>query len=67
MGRVLVRKLLLRGYTVRALVRQRNEGTEVAEAIPQSVELVYGDLGDYKSCREAVKGVDKIICCSAAR
>ena len=53
-GRVLVRKLLLRGYRVRALVRQR-EGSD-AEAIPQSVELVVGDVGDYKACRRAVEG-----------
>ncbi|EFN51818.1 hypothetical protein CHLNCDRAFT_59780 [Chlorella variabilis] len=74
-GRVLVRKLLLRGYKVRALVRQRDtgaaaaagEGDGDAEAIPQSAELVYGDIGEYKSCRQAVEGVDKVICCSGAR
>lgn len=67
-GRVLVRKLLLRGYKVRALVRQRDtgaaaaagEGDGDAEAIPQSAELVYGDIGEYKSCRQAVEGVDKV-------
>ena len=66
-GRVLVRKLLLRGYKVRALVRQRDaagggtagDGDGDAEAIPQSAELVYGDLGDYAACRRAVEGVDK--------
>lgn len=86
-GRVLVRKLLLRGYKVRALVRTRRDGGSAAgaaspsseadgdssssggeaEAFPQSVELVYGDLGDYKACRAAVEGVDKIVCCSGAR
>lgn len=65
-GKVLVRKLLLRNYKVKALVRQRTSDAD-EEAIPQSVELVYGDVGDYKACRQAVKGVDKIICCSAAR
>ncbi|KAL4433778.1 hypothetical protein ABPG75_000219 [Micractinium tetrahymenae] len=80
-GRVLVRKLLLRGYKVRALVRTRrdggsatggtaassSEGEGEGEAFPQSVELVYGDVGDYQACRAAVEGVDKIVCCSGAR
>lgn len=67
-GRVLVRKLLLRGYKVRALVRRRGpEGVVDTEAIPQVVDVVYGDIGDYKVCRAAVDGVDKVICCSAAR
>ncbi|KAL4450724.1 hypothetical protein ABPG77_001080 [Micractinium sp. CCAP 211/92] len=87
-GRVLVRKLLLRGYKVRALVRTRRDGSAAAgpaassgeadsdsgasgsgeaEAFPQSVEIVYGDLGDYQACRAAVEGVDKIVCCSGAR
>lgn len=74
-GRVLVRKLLLRGYKVRALVRKRygdeaasnqTDGPEM-DAIPQSVEVVYGDVGDYQSCRKAVDGVDKVIYCSTAR
>ena len=84
-GRVLVRKLLLRGYKVRALVRQREAGGDASsgggssekevgggitgssssssadtEAIPQSAELVFGDIGDYKACRRAVEGVDKV-------
>lgn len=67
-GRVLVRKLLLRGYKVRALVRRRgSDGVVDTDAIPQVVEVVYGDIGDYKVCRAAVEGVDKVICCSAAR
>lgn len=67
-GRVLTRKLLLRGYKVRALVRRRGEDpVPENDAIPQVVEIVYGDVGDYKACRKAVEGVDKVICCSAAR
>ena len=70
-GRVLVRKLLIRGYRVKALVRRRGElsdGEEdVMESIPQSVEVVEGDLGDYKAVRKAVEGVDKVIFCAAAR
>jgi len=75
-GKVLVRKLLLRGYKVKALVRRRSvvmseqnsgEQDDVLEGIPQSVEVVEGDLGDYKACRNAVEGSDKIIFCAAAR
>ena len=70
-GKVLVRKLLLRGYSVKALVRRRTmmaEGEEdVMESIPRSVQVIEGDLGDYKACREAVNGVDKVLFCAAAR
>jgi uncharacterized protein YbjT (DUF2867 family) len=71
-GRVLVRKLLLRGYRVRALVRARslsaNEDSVAArELIPQSVEVVEGDVGDYAAVRRAVAGADKVVVCSAAR
>lgn len=65
-GRILVRKLLLRGYKVRALVRTR-DGDTLKEAIPQSVDVVIGDVGDYAACKKAVEGVDKIICCVGAR
>lgn len=71
-GKVLVRKLLLRGYSVKALVRRRtaqSEGDEedVMESIPRSVQVIEGDLGDYKACRKAVEGVDKVLFCAAAR
>ena len=76
-GRILVRKLLLRGYKVRALVRRRGsgrrkrrgKGTKDAEEaaggvegvrLPQSVQLVFGDLADYAACRRAVEGADKV-------
>lgn len=60
-GRILTRKLLLRGYKVKALVRKR-EGkarTEI-EGIPQAVEVIEGDLGDMDSCQAAVRGVNKV-------
>ncbi|KAF5841365.1 hypothetical protein DUNSADRAFT_13233 [Dunaliella salina] len=67
-GRILVRKLLLRGYKVKALVRRR-EGKERDElqAIPSAVEIVEGDIGDMDCCQEAVRNVNKIIFCAAAR
>ena len=54
-GRVLVRKLLLRGYAVSALVRSL-EGHN----LPQSVKLVQGDVSNYASCRAALEGIDKV-------
>lgn len=56
-GRVLVRKLLLRGYKVRALVRP--ESAPMAN-IPRSVEVVVGDVGNLAACRRALEGVDKV-------
>ncbi len=50
---------------VRALVRSRNEAA--VEGIPRSVEVITGDLGDYASCRAAMEGADKVICCASAR
>ena len=55
-GRILVRKLLLRGYTVRALVRDTAEGLE---SMPSSVTVVRGDVGDYDAVRAAMEGVNK--------
>ncbi len=62
-GRVLLRKLLLRGYKVRALVRPETAPTA---NIPQSVEVVVGDIGDEKACQLAVQGVDKVCVCWGA-
>ncbi len=43
---------------VRALVRGRDP--EALAAIPQSVQIIPGDIGDYKSCHDAMQGVDKV-------
>lgn len=65
-GRIVTRKLLLRGYAVKALVRKR-EGLERAVALPTAVEVIQGDIGEMAVCQEAVKGVNKVIFCAAAR
>ena len=54
-GRVVVRKLLLRGYTVKVLSRN-----PALTNYPESVEVIEGDVGDFDSVRQAVKGVDKV-------
>jgi hypothetical protein len=60
-GRILTRKLLLRGYKVRALVR-RKEGRDgqSVEGVPAAVKLVYGDVGEMRDCQLAVQGVNKV-------
>ncbi|GAV74229.1 CIA30 domain-containing protein/NAD_binding_10 domain-containing protein [Cephalotus follicularis] len=64
-GRILVRKLMLRGYTVKALLRKADQ--EVVDLLPRSVEIVIGDVGDPSSLTTAVEGCNKIIYCATAR
>jgi hypothetical protein len=62
-GRILIRKLLLRGYKVRALIRRREgirESAAEIEGLPSAVEIVNGDVGELKDCQKAVKGVNKV-------
>jgi hypothetical protein len=65
-GRILTRKLLLRGYKVRGLVRRREGMREDAEGVPEAVEIVSGDVGETRDCQRAVRGVDKVRGCGAA-
>ncbi|KAE8700591.1 HCF173 protein [Hibiscus syriacus] len=53
-GRIIVRKLMLRGYTVKALVRKADQ--VVLDMLPRSVEIVIGDVGDPSSLQAAVEG-----------
>ena len=62
-GRVLIRKLLLRGYTVKALVRRESD----AEKLPGLVRVIVGDVGDKETIRTAAAGVNKVIYCASAR
>ncbi|KAI3521689.1 hypothetical protein L1887_11161 [Cichorium endivia] len=64
-GRIVVRKLMLRGYSVKALVRNADE--EVVAMLPTSVKIVIGDVGDPATLRIAVEGCSKIIYCATAR
>lgn len=52
-----MRKLLLRGYPVTALVRSDSPGIK---SIPKAVRLVKGDLGEYNDLRKAMENVDKV-------
>jgi predicted amino acid dehydrogenase len=64
-GRVVVRKLLLRGYKVKAMVRKRDTSfQERLQGLPAAIEFVEGDVGDGVACQEAVKGIDKVGHCT---
>ncbi|TXG74498.1 hypothetical protein EZV62_003077 [Acer yangbiense] len=64
-GRILVRKLMLRGYTVKALVRKADQ--DVVDMLPRSVEIVIGDAGEPSTIKAAVENCNKIIYCATAR
>lgn len=64
-GRIVVRKLMLRGYNVKALVRRNDP--EVIDMLPRSVDVVVGDVGDPDTVKAAVSGCSKIIYCATAR
>ncbi|EXB26138.1 hypothetical protein L484_010455 [Morus notabilis] len=64
-GRIVVRKLMLRGYSVKALVRKADE--QVLDMLPRSVEIVVGDVGEPSTLMDAVEGCNKIIYCATAR
>ncbi|KAH6773251.1 high chlorophyll fluorescence phenotype 173 [Perilla frutescens var. hirtella] len=64
-GRLVVRKLMLRGYTVKALVREADK--KVVDMLPTSVEIVTGDVGEPTTLKAAVEGCNKIVYCATAR
>ncbi|CAA0842330.1 high chlorophyll fluorescence phenotype 173 [Striga hermonthica] len=64
-GRIVVRKLMLRGYTVKALVRKADE--DVVNMLPTSVEILMGDVGEPSTLKTAMEGCNKIIYCATAR
>ncbi|KAH9702043.1 protein HIGH CHLOROPHYLL FLUORESCENCE PHENOTYPE 173 [Citrus sinensis] len=64
-GRIVIRKLMLRGYSVKALVRKADQ--EVVDMLPRSVEIVLGDVGDPCTLKAAVENCNKIIYCATAR
>ncbi|XP_037464476.1 protein HIGH CHLOROPHYLL FLUORESCENCE PHENOTYPE 173, chloroplastic-like [Triticum dicoccoides] len=64
-GRIVVRKLMLRGYNVKALVRR--DDADVIDMLPRSVDIAVGDVGDPLAVQSAVSGCSKIIYCATAR
>lgn len=59
-GRIITRKLILRGYRVRVLVRDLFSAT--LDILGTGVSYVKGNLDDYDSLLEATGDVDKVIC-----
>jgi NADH dehydrogenase len=57
-GRHLVSRLLKEGYKIRCLVR---ESSKVEDLKKLGVELAYGDITNYASLEEALKGIEKVI------
>jgi uncharacterized protein YbjT (DUF2867 family) len=57
-GRVVVRKLLLRGFRVRVLVRNLYSST--LDLLGTGVTYTQGDLSTMASIVDAVSGVDKV-------
>lgn len=64
-GRIITRKLILRGYRVRVLVKDLYSST--LDILGTGVSYVKGDLHDYDSLLEATGDVDKVICAIGAR
>jgi uncharacterized protein YbjT (DUF2867 family) len=59
-GRIVVRKLLLRGYKVRVLVRDLFSST--LDLLGTGVSFVKGDLSDHDALLDCVGDVDKVVC-----
>jgi UDP-glucose 4-epimerase len=60
-GSRLVKRLALRGYDIRALVRDPGRAAGLRA---QRVEIMRGDLLDHSSLESAVKGVDAVVHCA---
>src|SRR5205085_11333738 len=56
-GATLVQRLVEKGYAVRALLHSAKTGA----ALPESVEIIYGDITDCGLVREAVGGMDVVL------
>lgn len=63
-GKILVRKLLLRGYPVTVLAKPDSTGVK---SFPKAVTVVKGDVGEYSDLRLAMQGISKVIYCAEAR
>eukprot|EP00854_Cymbomonas_tetramitiformis_P001111 gene1111-1665_t len=64
-GRILIRKLLLRGYSVRVMVR--SDDPDTLATLPSSVQVVKGDVGNLEDLTKAYEGCNKIVYCAGPR
>jgi len=58
-GRIVVRKLVLKGFRVAVLVRSLS--TETLNLLGSGVSYSYGDMTDYRSLLDAMEDVDRVI------
>ncbi|KAL1495685.1 hypothetical protein AB1Y20_016548 [Prymnesium parvum] len=61
-GRIIVRKLVLRGFRVAVLVRSLSSDT--LNLLGSGVSYSYGDMTDYQTLLDAMEDVDKVIFCA---
>jgi dihydroflavonol-4-reductase len=67
-GNLIVRKLLARGRTVRAMLRSTSnkEALRIREGLtPPELEIVYGDVCEPTSLLKALQGVERVFHCAA--
>lgn len=60
-GRAVVRELLSRGHTVKALVRDRKKAAQVLPPSNAALTLVQGDIEDDRAVQELLTGVDACV------
>jgi uncharacterized protein YbjT (DUF2867 family) len=60
-GRNMVRALLAAGYSVRALVRDREKARSVLPAAPGKLSLVVGDVTDSRSLEDLLQGTQACV------
>ena len=58
-GRIIVRKLVLRGFRVAVLVRSLS--TETLNLLGSGVSYCYGDMTDYRALLDSMEDVDKVV------
>jgi hypothetical protein len=61
-GRVFLRKLLLRGYRARVLARDLDKSKRAE--LPASAQLLQGNVSDYSSVKKAMASCDKVVMCA---
>ncbi|KAG8081081.1 hypothetical protein GUJ93_ZPchr0007g6350 [Zizania palustris] len=65
MCRIVVCKLMLRGYNVKALVRTND--SEGIDMLPRSMDVVVGGVVESSSAQDVVSGCNKVMYCAIAR
>jgi dihydroflavonol-4-reductase len=59
-GSFIIRQLLKKGHSIKALVRANSDLSLIHDILPQ-IELIEGDILDYPLLEETLAGVDKVV------